>query len=143
MAKSNITYKIENDILIIHFQNINKMNEIMDPLSNEYEGIMNNRIGHNFPSDYIPNNHKLFGQLKNQCKYVIAYNSLNDLSHELLHAKYYLDQKYKKQINDEWDSLKKNKKEYITNLLKKLGYSDKVIIDEYQAYKYSEKKSFF
>lgn len=143
MAKSNIIYKIENDILIIHFKNINNMNEIMDPLSNEYEGIMNNRIGHNFPSIFIPDDHELFGQLKYQCKYVIAYNSSKDLSHELLHAKYYLDQKYRQKIINEWNSLKKSKREYIINLLKKLGYSDKVLIDEYQAYKYSEKKSFF
>jgi hypothetical protein len=35
------------------------------------------------------------------------------------------------------------KRDYITKFLKRLGYSDKVIMDEYQAYRYSEKPNFF
>ena len=34
-------------------------------------------------------------------------------------------------------------REYLTQFLKRLGYSDKVIIDEYQAYRYTEPANFF
>ena len=40
-------------------------------------------------------------------------------------------------------NLNVNKKNKIITFLKNLGYSDKVLIDEYQAYKYSEKDNFF
>jgi len=39
--------------------------------------------------------------------------------------------------------MKVSKKNKIITFLKNLGYSDKVLIDEYQAYKYSEKDNFF
>lgn len=62
---------------------------------------------------------------------------------EKLHAKYYLDKEYKRQIDDEWAKLDAKKREKIIEFLKKLGYCDKVIVDEYQAYRYSEKANFF
>jgi hypothetical protein len=36
-----------------------------------------------------------------------------------------------------------SKKNKIITFLKNLGYNDKVLIDEYQAYRYSEKDNFF
>ena len=57
---------------------------------------------------------------------------------EKLHAKYYFDKEYKRQIDDEWAELdaKKREKNYWI-------FSDKVNVDEYQAYRYSEKANFF
>jgi hypothetical protein len=37
----------------------------------------------------------------------------------------------------------KNARNYIIDFLRRLGYSDKVIIDEYQAYRYTEAPNFF
>ncbi len=51
-----------------------------------------------------------------------------------LHAKYFLDEEYKKKIDKEWEELDETKRNKIITFLKKLGYCDKVIIDEYQAY---------
>jgi hypothetical protein len=140
--KNQYTTQIKNDILIIRFNNQKHMNNILDPLSNTYEGTIINRIGHNFPISYIPENH-ILAPFKVKAKYVVGIYNFKDLKHELLHAKYYLDPNYKKQINDEWNNLTKEKRNHITNFLKKLSYSDSVIIDEYQAYKYSEKPGFF
>jgi hypothetical protein len=41
-----------------------EVNAILDPISNIYEETYYNRIGHNFPSEYIPNNH-ILSQYKN------------------------------------------------------------------------------
>ena len=134
---------IKNDILVINFKgDRKKMNELLDPLSNKYEGLILNRTGHNFPSEYITKNHELF-KYKSKCKYVIGIYRTNDLAHEILHAKFYLDLNYKNKIEIEWKELNIDKREHITMFLKKLGYSDKVIIDEYQAYRYSESNNFF
>ncbi len=135
--------QIKNAILILRFKNKHYMNELLDPLSNAYEGILINREGHNFPSSYIPNNNHILTKYKEQCKYVIGLYNMSGLKHELLHAKYYMDETYRLKINEEWNELNSQQKLYITNFLKRLGYSDKVIIDEYQAYRYSESPNFF
>ncbi len=134
---------IKNDILILNFRgDRNKMNELLDPLSNDYEGVIVNRTGHNFPSTYLKKTHILFSY-KNKCRYVIGVYRTNDLAHELLHAKFYLEPHYKNQIETEWNELDEFKRNHIITFLKKLGYSDKVLIDEYQAYRYSESSNFF
>lgn len=134
---------IKNDVLIIHFKgDKQKMNELLDPISNVYEGVIINREGHNFPSSLIPKSHMLF-KYKTQCKYVIGIFHHNSLQHELLHAKYYIDCEYKKHIVNEWNNLEPNIKTHIYTFLKSMGYDDKVIIDEYQAYRYTEKPNFF
>ena len=63
--------------------------------------------------------------------------------HERLHAKYYFDKKYKQKIDLEWNNIEVSKKNKIITFLKNLGYNDNVLIDEYQAYRYSEKDNFF
>jgi len=81
---------IKNNILIIHFNGKKKeMNETLDVISNNYEGIIKNREGHNFPSHFIPKNHFLYTYI-NYCKYVIGIYNTKDIKHEKLHAKYYL-----------------------------------------------------
>ena len=134
---------IKNEILIIHFNGKKReMNETLDVISNNYEGIIKNREGHNFPSQFISKNH-LLSKYINDCKYVIGIYNNKDIKHEMLHAKYYIDKEYKEKINKEWTDLAPNIREYLTKFLKKLGYSDHVIIDEYQAYRYSEPHNFF
>jgi hypothetical protein len=132
-----------NDIMIVNFAGDKKsMNEILDPISNEYEGPLINRQGHNFPAEYINKEHILY-PYKSKCKYVIGVTGTTNLRHEMLHAKFYIDKKYRESIINEWNELSDDRRKKITDFLKKLGYSDKVIIDEYQAYRYSEKPNFF
>lgn len=135
--------QIENSILILRFKNKQSMNELLDPLSNEYEGLLVNREGHNFPSIYIPKKNHILSKYKEQCKYVIGLYNVSGLQHELLHAKYYIDEEYRKKINDEWNNLNDEHRKRIIDFLKRLGYSDTVIIDEYQAYRYTEAPNFF
>ncbi len=134
---------IKDDILIINFKgHKDKMNYLLDGISNSYEGIIKNRQGHNFPINLIPDNHKL-AKYKNKCKYLIAVINIKFLPHELLHAKYYLDNSYKMNIIEEWNNLNVLHKIHIENFLLKLGYNKENIIDEYQAYKYTENNNFF
>ncbi len=135
--------KVENKILIVRFRSKDYMNEILDPLSNQYEGPLTNRQGHNFPSDFIPNESHILSPYKTNSKYVIGMYNASGMAHELLHAKFYMDLSYREKIYDEWIGLSSKHRVHITQFLKSMGYSDKVIIDEYQAYRYSEPANFF
>jgi hypothetical protein len=137
----NVTLK--EGILILNFKgNKQKMNCLLDPISNLYEGAMRNREGHNFPAKYIPAGHPL-QSYRDKCVYVVAVYNTKSLNHELRHARYYVDGDYREEIEKEWRGLEERTKQKITSFLKKCGYSDKVLLDEYQAYKYTEKSNFF
>lgn len=139
--KFQITLK--DKILITNFNgNKQYMNQTLDCISNIYEGTLKNREGHNFPSSYIPKDH-ILSKYKNQCLYVIGIYQTNSLAHELLHAKYFIDAQYRTKIINEWMQLNSKQQKHITSFLKRLGYSERVIIDEYQAYRYTEKPNFF
>lgn len=136
-----ITFK--DSVLIVHFKgNKNRMNEVLDCISDAYEGAIRGREGHNFPAEYIPANHVLT-QYRHKCKYVIGVYNGKSIAHELLHAKYYTDAGYAAQINCEWLALTEGMRDYLTRFLKRLGYGENVIIDEYQAYRYTEAPNFF
>jgi hypothetical protein len=136
--------KSDNRILVIRFSSKDKMNLILDKVSNRYEGELKNREGHNFPYDSVIKTDEIYKYVKdNNIKYIIAVYNAKSIKHEELHAKYYLDDEYKKKIQKEWDEMDFKKREYIIQFLKRLGYSEKVIIDEYQAYRYTEKSNFF
>jgi hypothetical protein len=134
---------LKNEILILHFEGKkSKMNELLDPISNRYEGPLVNREGHNFPADYIPVGH-LLSSYKSKCKYVIGLYNTKSLNHELQHAKYYLDANYRAEVQKEWSLLSPEHKDHITKFLTKLGYRNDVHLDEYQAYRATEPRNFF
>lgn len=141
-GKTEITLK--DGVLIVNFKGNKKlMNETLDAISNEYEGgVMRNREGHNFPSSFIPAGHML-SEYKDRCSYVLGIKSQESLPHELLHAKFYMDKSYRDAQCAEWNSYKQETRDKICAYIKRLGYPDSVIIDEYQAYKNTEKANFF
>jgi hypothetical protein len=135
---------LKNEILIVNFEGKkDTMNEVLDPLSNAYEGALPKREGHNFPAEFIPSSGHCLSSYKPRCKYVIGIYNTRSLNHELHHAKYYLDANYRSQVQQEWASLDPKIQEHITRFLTKLGYSKNVHLDEYQAYKATEPRNFF
>ena len=135
--------EIKNDILFVNFDGDRKlMNLSLSKISNKYEGYIKNREGHNFSSDMIPRDHFLY-KYKCKCKYVVGIYNTNALSHEMLHAKFYLDPEYRRKIEAEWLGLSVEKKEKICRQLEKMGYRQHVFIDEYQAYQYADSQPFF
>ncbi len=142
-ANKQVQIKVENKILIVRFKSKDFMNKILDPLSNQYEGPLKNRQGHNFPSNFIPNESHILSPYKTNSEYVIGMYNASGMAHELLHAKFYMDLSYRKKINEEWVELSDKHRAHITQFLKSMGYSDEVLIDEYQAYRYSEPANFF
>lgn len=131
-------------VLIFHFSTKERMNESLASISNSYEGsLKQSREGHNFPASYIPKEHQLYKHISPTCVYVIGVYTPLSLQHELLHARFFADSEYKQQICNEWNNLSDSVKNHIILFLKRLGYRDDVLIDEYQAYRYTEKSNFF
>jgi hypothetical protein len=65
--------------------------------------------------------------------YIIGANNEDVLKHELCHALYYSNKNYRKEINL-YLSKNKSKVKKIFDYILKLGYSNKVLFDETQAY---------
>jgi len=139
-----MNYQIDKQLLIIRFKNKAVMNKALSTISERYEGLSGALEGHNFPASYVQKGDSIYDVVqKHKIEYVIGIYHVNSLEHEKLHAKYYLDATYKKKIDEEWAQLDNVKKGKIIQFLTKLGYCEKVWIDEYQAYRYTEKPNFF
>jgi hypothetical protein len=149
---------IDSCIAQFQFSNINEMTRYIDPISLYIEGsTKDKRIGHNFSVasfyKYISSlkvytneiNEILLIVKKHDIKYIIAYiaGDIQTKKHELQHAKFYIDERYRQSIYDKWEIMDVKTRNHIVSFLKRLGYSDEVIIDEFQAYFMTEKDNFF
>jgi len=136
--------KEDNRLLILRFADRKTMNNALSKISQRYEQMEAVAEGYNFPAEVVEKTDEIYDFVKkNKIAYIIGVYSGKSIQHERLHAKYYLDEEYKKKIDDEWAEMDVKKREKIADFLKRLGYCDKVIVDEYQAYRYSEKSNFF
>jgi hypothetical protein len=137
--------EIDNILHVVYKDNIPK--EIIN-IADIYEGKIDNRIGINFPMNIV---YKYKGDNKikkyEKCEYVIVYKKGDKLTkeHELMHAKYYMDNKYKEKVKKIWIEMEDKNKDKVKKMLKKMGYPDNedILIDEFQAYYYTEKANFF
>jgi len=136
--------KDDNRLLILRFADKTTMNNALSKISQRYEQMEAVAEGYNFPAGFVEKTDEIYNFVKkNKIEYIIGVYSGKSIQHERLHAKYYLDAEYKKKIDDEWEEMDAKKRGKIKDFLKRLGYCDKVIVDEYQAYRYSEKSNFF
>ena len=103
-------YKIDNNILHVIYNNKEKDSIILKEIykiSKRYEETDNsNFIGFNFPMNIIHKNENLY-KYNNKASYVIVYKNGDKQTkqHELLHAKFYINDDYKKSIYLLWDSI--------------------------------------
>ncbi|MCK9440291.1 MAG: hypothetical protein M0Q13_02605 [Methanothrix sp.] len=74
--------------------------------------------------------------------YLIGVYKSHDLEHEISHAYYYLDKKYKKTMNLITDKLDRNFFNDIYNKLLNMDYCKNVIMDEIQAYLATSNKAY-
>ena len=154
----------QDTIIVLEFNSMGLMNTYMEDISCFYEGKTTNmRSGHNFPKSILINYFKsilqsskttltrekqfMFTLLEKHptAQYIIGYvkGDVKTKLHELKHALYYTDQNYKDSVNQFWKNMDAETRERITSFLKALGYCDDVLIDEFQAYHFTEKPNFF
>jgi hypothetical protein len=148
-----MSFKIEENILHIEYDSAKKIPDYIYEIADEYEGKIKNRLGFNFPMKFAldfskKKNKKAFDLLgKIDAKYVIVYKKGDVLTkkHEMCHAKYALDLSYQEKVKQLWNSLSTSYKDNVIKMLKKMNYPEntEILIDEFQAYYYTEKKGFF
>jgi hypothetical protein len=144
-----VEYLCKDSILHIIYKD--SIPSYINSIADSYEGKVPNRIGLNFPSHFL--NIQNIKEIKNtkeieKVKYVIVYKKgdKSTKEHELLHAKYYLEEGYKEKIKKVWNSMSPSSKKKVIFMLKKMGYpedKEDILIDEFQAYYYTEKPNFF
>lgn len=143
---NRVEYKEVDNIL--HIIYTDKIPDDLIKIADIYEGKIENRIGINFPINIV-DEYKGETQIKKyeNIKYVIVYKKGDKITkdHELMHAKYYIDEEYKDKIKKMWRDMEDKNKDKIKKMLKKMGYpnNEDILIDEFQAYYYTEKKNFF
>ena len=126
----NVDYKI----LCLEFDNLTKMRNALEASAIKYEGVLNNRVGYNFPVSYLID--KSIPELKPHHEYVIAYVKGDHKTsfHEMCHARFYCDESYRKTWTKKWNMLNPRVRQKIIKKLSYIGYPESVWIDEYQAY---------
>ena len=137
-------------ILHIIFNDKSDLTEII-AIADRYEGKMKQRQGFNFPMNIVRDflgrhcTHSLFTKYLYSADYVIAYKDGDILTkkHELQHAKYFCDRSFVDKVRVLWESFPVTYQKRATSMLLKMGYPADKIMDEFQAYYFTEKSSFF
>jgi hypothetical protein len=118
--------------------------QTLNQIANRYEGNISSRIGFNFPMNIVEKSNML---RKYDVDYIIVYKKGDVLTkkHEIRHAMYFLDKEYRLSIQKLWSSLTSSSQLSIISILLKMKYPNdmKILLDEFQAYYYTEKKGFF
>jgi hypothetical protein len=131
--------EIDNRILhLVYEKDITEISEEILAMADAYEGHIKGRIGCNFPAQTT---HPLF---QPTTRYVIIYKKSDRLTklHELQHARYYLDEGFRQEVQTLWDNIHPRSQKQILELLKRMGYPDHVLLDEFQAYYHTERSLF-
>lgn len=135
--------------LILHItynkkENISK--EIIE-IANAYEGEIKERIGFNFPISFVKKTFPKSILLSYKAEYVIVYQKkdIHTKKHELQHALYALNPSLQLQVKELWESFSKSYKDKVVLLLLKMNYpnDERILLDEFQAYYFTEKENFF
>lgn len=146
-------YHIEERILHITYNQKersydNKEFQNICEISKLYEGAdIPSVVGFNFPMKTVPKKNILYTTYGKDADYVIVYKNGDRQTklHELCHAKYYIDPSYKSSIHSLWNSLTDVSKKKVIDMLLRMKYANnmEILIDEFQAYYYTEKSNFF
>jgi hypothetical protein len=142
-----LLFEIHHRVLHIIYREIHDISDIIYDIANAYEGFIPGRIGFNFPMRLVKKLHPTCTIAKYDADYVIVYKK-GDIAtkrHEVQHAKYDMDPSYRKDIQTLWDSLSINFQEKVRSTLGRMNYPDRpsLLLDEFQAYYFTEKKNFF
>lgn len=136
----------KNILHIIYSDKKDDLYYSIESLADEYEGKIPNRIGVNFPLQPHHPMHKKYIS-KYNVSYLVMYKKgdAQTKHHELQHARYHLDQTFRTQVKTLWNSFDKKSKDNVLMMLKKMGYPSNmdILLDEFQAYYFTEKPNFF
>lgn len=108
---------------------------------------MKGRIGFNFPMSVVKRVDPKSILLSYEADYFIGYQKrdITAKRHELQHARYYMDSAFRQKVKELWESFSPSFQKRTTLQLLKMNYPNNpdILIDEFQAYYFTEKPNFF
>jgi hypothetical protein len=119
----------------------------IEKIASFYEGHVSGRVGFNFPMKVVNEykSHTCVSSYTEKADYVIVYKKGDIITkkHELQHAKFFMDSSFREEVALLWKRFSTRFQERATNMLKKMNYPDHVLLDEFQAYYFTESSNFF
>jgi len=142
-----MVFRVKERILHFIYQHLSDVPDFVVAISDVYEGPIKGRVGFNFPMTVVKQVDPKSILLSYQADYFIGYQE-RDLStklHELQHAKYYMDAGFQREVNALWDSFSPVFQKRVHQQLLKMNYPNHsaILLDEFQAYYFTEKPNFF
>jgi hypothetical protein len=143
----SLQYIQKDRILHIIYSKIEQLPSHILDIANSYEGYISQRIGFNFPLIFVKKHFPKSKLLTYSIDYIIVYKKgdIQTKKHELQHAKYYLDSSFRDEVQTLWNSFSESYQQSILQLLQKMKYPPQlpILLDEFQAYYFTEKSNFF
>jgi hypothetical protein len=142
---------VKDRILHVVYDAKNSLPNDIEKIASFYEGHVSGRVGYNFPMKTVieyksrSKNETCVSAYTEKADYVIVYKKGDIITkkHELQHAKFFMDSSYREEVALLWKRFSSRFQERATNMLKKMNYPDHVLLDEFQAYYFTESSNFF
>jgi hypothetical protein len=142
-----LEFNVKDKVLHIIYDFKKDITREIIEIANSYEGEMNNRIGFNFPMSFVKKIKPKSLLLSYKADYVIVYKKgdIQTKKHELQHVLYALDEIFKCNVVLLWNSFTEDYRKNVIQILLNMNYPNnfEILLDEFQAYYYTEKPNFF
>lgn len=140
---------VKDRILHVVYDDKHALPSDIEKIASLYEGHVSGRVGFNFPMksviEYKTRVNSCVLDYKDKADYVIVYKKGDIITkrHELQHAKFFMDPSFQKEVALLWSKFSTRFQDRATSMLKKMNYPDHVLLDEFQAYYFTESSNFF
>jgi len=142
-----LEFIVKDKVLHIIYGSLKELTREIIEIANAYEGEIENRIGFNYPVSFVKKVKPKSSLLIYNTDYIIVYKKgdIQTKRHELQHALYCLDQEFKSNVLTLWNSFSEDYRQNIIQILLQMNYPNnfEILLDEFQAYYYTEKPNFF
>jgi hypothetical protein len=142
-----MTFRVKDRVLHFIYQHVTDVPDFIISICDAYEGPIKDRIGFNFPMSVVKQVDPKSILLSYEADYFIGYQKSDIIAkrHELQHAKYYMDPVFQREVKELWDSFSSSFQTRTIQRLLKMNYPNNpdLLLDEFQAYYFTEKSNFF
>jgi len=142
-----LEFNVKDKVLHIIYQVKEEITREIIEIANHYEGEIKNRIGFNFPATFVKKVKPKSHLLSYNVDYFIVYKKgdIKTKKHESQHALYALDKIFRENVLLLWNTFSEDYRANVIQTLLNMNYPNnfEILLDEFQAYYYTEKPNFF
>lgn len=142
-----MSFHVHDRVLHFIYRHLSDVPDVIHRVCDAYEGSITNRIGFNFPLSMVKQVDPRCSLLSYDAEYFIGYQERDIATkrHELQHAKYYMNAAFQQEVKELWNSFPSTYQDKVYTRLLKMKYPNRpdILLDEFQAYYFTEKPNFF